>query len=75
MKKFVAWMDGQSKVVKIIFSIPVLNFLWVIYRICKSGSEKNVLGVVLGILLFFVFWGLWILDIITLVLSDKVLWF
>lgn len=74
MKKYVAWMDKRSKIVKVIFSIPLLNFLWVIYRINKSGSEKNTLGVVLGILLFFFFWALWIVDIITLVLSNRVIW-
>lgn len=75
MKNYVAWMDKQSKLVKVIFALPVINLLWAIYRIFKSVSEKNVLGIVLGILLLiFGFVIIWILDIITLILYNKVLW-
>lgn len=76
MGKFVAWMDGRSTLIKVLFAIPFLDIIWVIYRIAKSASEKNTLGVVLGIILIIV--GipfLWLVDIITLVLKDKVLWF
>lgn len=75
MKGYVKWMDGNSKLLKVILAIPVLDVLWVIYRIFKSGAKKNTLGVVLGIILIVV--GLpilWLIDIITLVLSDKVVW-
>lgn len=72
----VAWMDKQSKLVKVILALPVLDIVWVIYRIIKSAKDGNVLGVVLGVLLIFI--GLpflWLVDIITLVLNDKVIWF
>ena len=75
MKAYVSFMEGLSKVVKLIFCIPFLDILWAIYRVCKSGSKGNMLGVVLAIVLIIV--GipfLWLVDLITLLLYDKVLW-
>lgn len=72
----VAWMDKQSKLVKVVLALPVIDVVWVIYRIVKSIEKKDTLGVVLGIILIVV--GipfLWLVDIITIVLNDEVLWF
>lgn len=76
MKGYVKFFDGLSKIAKIIFAIPCLDILWVIYRICKSASKKHTFSVILGILLIVVGlpW-LWLLDIITIILSGKVVWF
>lgn len=75
MKKFVSAMDGLPKVVKIILALPFLDIVWVIYRLIKSISKKNTLGIILAILLLvFGIPFLWLIDIITIVLSDKVLW-
>lgn len=75
MKAYVSFMEGLSKVVKLILCIPFLDILWAIYRVCKSGSKGNMLGVVLAIVLIIV--GipfLWLVDLISLLLNDKVLW-
>lgn len=75
MKALVKSMDGLSKLFKIILALPVLDIVWVVYRLIKSISKKNTLGIILGIVLIIV--GipfLWIVDIITIVLFDKVLW-
>ena len=75
MSAVVSAFDGLPKIVKIILAIPFLDILWVIYRICKSVAEKKILFVILGIIMLFV--GipfLWLIDIITLIISDKVLW-
>lgn len=75
MDAFVKAFDGLPKVAKIILAIPFLDILWVIYRLCKSVAEKNTLGIVLAIVLIIV--GipfLWLVDIITLIVCDKVLW-
>lgn len=72
----VAWMDKQSKLVKVILALPVIDIVWVVYRILKSAGQKDTLGVVLGIILIIV--GLpflWLIDIITIVLNNEVLWF
>lgn len=75
MEKFVKWMDSQSLLVKVIFAIPLLDILWVAYRLVKSLVKKSVLGIVLAILLFVIGlpW-LWLVDIITLIVAGKVIW-
>ncbi len=75
MKAFVKSMDGLSKLFKIILALPILDIVWVVYRLIKSLSKKNTLGIILGVLL--IIFGipfLWIVDIITIVLFNKVLW-
>ncbi|HKM11485.1 MAG TPA: hypothetical protein VJZ05_03935 [Bacilli bacterium] len=75
MEKFVKWMDSQSLLVKVIFAIPLLDILWVAYRLVKSLVKKSVLGTVLAILLIVIGlpW-LWLVDIITLIVAGKVIW-
>lgn len=75
MSAVVSAFDGLPQVVKIILAIPFLDILWVVYRICKSVAEKKVLFILLGIILLIV--GipfLWLIDIITLIVQNKVLW-
>ncbi len=75
MNELIKGMDNLPKLVKVILALPALDIIWVIYRICRSISKNNLVGIVLGVLLLFV--GipfLWLVDIITLVASDKVLW-
>lgn len=76
MKSYVNWMDNNSKLVKVLLALPIINILWWVYRLFKSIDEGNVLGIVLAILLLII--GipfLWIIDLITLIVMDKVLWF
>lgn len=75
MKGYISWMDGNSKLIKVILALPILDILWVIYRLFKSVEDKNALGIVLAIILFFFAPVLWLIDIITLVFMDNVLWF
>lgn len=75
MKSFISAMDGLSKVVKIILAIPFLDIIWVIYRLVRSIDKQNTLGIILAILLIII--GipfLWLIDIICIVLNDKVWW-
>lgn len=75
MKSFISAMDGLSKVVKIILAIPFLDIIWVIYRLVRSIDNQNTLGIILAILLIII--GipfLWLIDIICIVLNDKVWW-
>ncbi|NLG31051.1 MAG: hypothetical protein GX546_00620, partial [Acholeplasmataceae bacterium] len=57
-------------------ALPVLDVVWVIYRLIKSCNDKNTLGVIVAVLLIVIGlpW-LWLVDIITLLVSNKVLWF
>ena len=72
---YVKWMDENPKWLKVILSL-FLGFFWTLYRILKSAKDKNMLGVILGIILLFV--GapfMWLVDLITLLFMNKVLWF
>ncbi len=75
MSKFVKSMDGLPKVLKVILALPFLDIIWAIYRVVKSASKNNTIGLVLGVLL--IIFGipfLWLIDIITIVTGDRVLW-
>ena len=75
MKQFTAAMDGLPKILKIVLSLPMLSIIWVVYRIVNSVANNNTLGIVLGILLLVLgFPFIWLIDIITIIVMDKVLW-
>lgn len=72
--KYIAWYEGLDKIVKIL-----LCLLWDIpanlYRLAKSAKNENVLGIVLAIvLMIFGGWILFVIDILSLVLKDKIYW-
>ena len=75
MDSIVKGFDGLNKWVKFILALPMLDIVWNIYRLCRSISKKSVLGIVLAILLIVVgLFFMWIVDMITIVLNNKVLW-
>lgn len=75
MKKLVKWFDDAPLLIKIILAIPVLDVVWVVYRIARSLMKNSMLGLVLGIILIIVGlpW-LWLVDIVTILLTGKVIW-
>ena len=75
MKTLIKDMESLPLWVKIILALPALDIIWVIYRLCKSIDRENTLGIVLAVILLII--GipfLWLIDIITLVVSNYVLW-
>ena len=71
----VSAFDNLPKWVKIILALPFLDILWVVYRLFRSIEKSNVLGIVLAVLLLII--GipfLWLIDIITLIIQDKIYW-
>lgn len=75
MKNFISAMDKLPLWIKIVLAIPMLDIVWVIYRLCSSIEKKNTIGIVLAIILIVI--GipfLWLVDIISLILVNKVLW-
>ena len=75
MKKFVKAMDKLPLIVKIILALPGLDIIWNIVRLCLSIAKNNVGGVILGIVLLIV--GIpfmWLIDIITLIFANRILW-
>ena len=75
MKDFISAMDNLPLWAKVLLAIPMLDIIWVAYRLIKSIDANNVLGIVLAVVLIVV--GipfLWLIDIISLVVVKKVLW-
>ena len=74
MKDFIKAMDDLPLILKIILALPALDIVWGIYRIVKGVACKNVVTLIFGIL-----WIIpgsvicWILDIVTLLLNNKLL--
>lgn len=73
-KKYIDWYQGLDKVVKILLCI-----LWDVpanlYRLAKSAQKGSVLGIVLAIvLMIFGGWVLFVIDIVSLVVKDKIYW-
>lgn len=75
MSGLVKSFDNLPKIVKVILALPFLDVVWAVYRLCRSIAKKNTLGIVLGILMLFFCAALfWVVDIITILVADKVLW-
>ncbi len=75
MKGIVKAFDGLPKIVKFILALPVLDIVWAVYRLCRSLNKNNVLGIVLAIIMLFVCPAIfWLVDMITILLANKVLW-
>lgn len=75
MKAFIKGMDDLPLILKVILALPGLDIIWVIYRLIRSITKDNMLGIVLAIILIVV--GLpilWLIDIIFIVLKGTVLW-
>ncbi len=75
MNSLVKSMDGLSRIWKIILALPLLDIVWAIYRLMRSISKGSVLGIILAVLLIFI--GipfLWLVDMITIILFNRVLW-
>lgn len=75
MKSFISALDSLPKVFKILLALPIIDILWIVYRVGKSMEKENstnvILAVVAGILLLPV---LWIVDIVSIAKLEKVLW-
>lgn len=75
MDNFIKTVDDLPLIVKIILALPVIDIVWVVYRIIKSAQKQSMFGVVLGVIMIII--GipfLWLIDIISLILCNKVLW-
>ena len=75
MNSIVKSFDSLPKIVKIIFALPFLDIIWAIYRLIRSISKSNVLAILLSIVMLVLCPAIfWIVDLITIIVSDKVLW-
>ena len=86
MNEFIRAMDGLPKLVKILLAIPCLDIIWVIYRLVKSINANDMIFLIVAVLLIVIglpflithtgiLRWLWLVDIITLIITDNVIWF
>ncbi len=72
MKSFIKTFDDLPFILKVIFALPGLDFLWGIYRLLKGIDQKKTILIVAGIVWLFLGWGiLWIIDLVTIILNKK----
>ena len=70
---YVKWMDELSKVLKIVFCIFYLDLTWMVYRIIKAVNAKDWTKMAIWILIaVFLGWVWWIVDLVMVILNDKV---
>lgn len=76
MQKFIDWMDSRSRLVKILFCLPIIAIVWGVYRILGAIAKKDWVRLVLAIVwvIFAGFVG-WILDLIWMILFNHIFWF
>lgn len=75
MKQLVEALDNLPFIVKIILCIPVLDIVWTVYRLLRSITAQNMVGIVISIILFFCAPFVWLIDLICVILKGKVWWF
>ena len=74
MKDLIAAFDKLPKIVKIILALPGLDIVWALYRIVKGAVYKNFTTLIVGIVWLLAGWAiLWIIDIVSLILKDSLL--
>lgn len=72
MKGFIKWMDNTPLLLKILFSLPLLNIIYAIYRIAVGINKGSFIQILLGIL--WIFLGatiLWIVDLVCVIIYGK----
>jgi len=76
MHAFCDWMDDQSRLLKIIFCLPILDILWGVYRLGGAIANKDALHIVLAVLwIIFGGWIGWILDLVFILITGRICWF
>ena len=76
MNQFIKWMDNRSRLVKILFCLPIIDIIWGVYRVLGAIKNKNWFHLVLAIIWLVIagFVG-WVLDLICIILFNHICWF
>jgi hypothetical protein len=76
MDSFIKWMNGQTRLVKILFCLPVIDILWGVYRLLGAIKNKNMVHLILAIVWIACGpWFGWILDLVSVIFVDHIFWF
>lgn len=72
MKDFTNWLDNAPFIIQLLFSLPILNFIYGIYRVLKGVQKNNTLLIIVGIIWIFAGAAIfWIIDLISVILYKK----
>ncbi|HKL95553.1 MAG TPA: hypothetical protein VJ845_03910 [Haploplasma sp.] len=72
MKDFTNWLDNAPFIIQLLFSLPILNFIYGIYRALKGLQKNNILLIIVGIIWIFAGAAIfWIIDLISVILYKK----
>lgn len=75
MNGIVKAFDGLPRLIKFILALPILDIVWAFYRLFRSLAKKSIIGTILAIIMLIVCPALfWIVDMITILLFNRVLW-
>ncbi len=74
IKSIIKTLDELPKVVKLILCIPAVAIVWEVYRICRSLEKNNIVGVAIAVILIVCAPIMWLVDLICIVLNDKIWW-
>lgn len=73
---YLSWMENNPKWLKAVLCIFYVDVTWMVYRIIKAVKAKNIGGIVVWALIaVFLGWIWWIVDLIFVLLNNKVLEF
>lgn len=75
MKGFIVAMEKLPLIVKVLLALPMLDIIWVVYRIARSIDKQSTFGILLGVIMIII--GipfLWLIDIITILVTGNVWW-
>ena len=75
MEDYIKTFDDLPIWAKILLALPVVDLVWGLYRLFKSIKNQHSVGIILAIvlILFASFW--FIVDIVSLAVQGKVIWF
>ena len=75
MKNFIETMEKLPVFAKILLALPMLDIIWVIYRIVRSADKQSTFGILLGVIAIII--GipfLWLIDIVCICVMGNVWW-
>ena len=76
MDDLIKAFDDLPKGLKIVLCLPFLDIVWSVYKLFKSIKSGNNIYLVLSIILLIVGvpW-IWLIDLVTVIVNEKVWWF
>lgn len=77
MKAYLKFIDDLPWFIQLILALPGIDSIaWGLYRLFKGFEKNDVMLIIFGVIWILAGWAvLWIIDIISLILNKKVVWF